>query len=326
MAKIEDLISRIEDESLRAAISTEVKELKKTKRFGLVFEEHLPETVLGEPRHVETVRMKLTTENVYRLFASCGRYLAPGEGLEDAFWRQAHDREEPDRARLELYALVRDAKVIDGLNAVANKAFEKLRSGTQIAIRKLEERSRIKYHEITDRTGKAECHELELPDRIVERDEGETWEKHLFCDEDGNFKADLNSWETAVVNAEQAREDFVGWLRNRERAYWALEIPYEYGGEHSFYPDFVIVRKVGDDLVFDIVEPHRPSEDDTYAKAKGLAQYARDHGSHFGRLLMSKVNGPKGSEVISSFDVNDPDTREKVLVLRSNEEVQGLYK
>ncbi len=45
MAKIEDLISRIGDESLRNAISAEVKELKKTKRFGLVFEEHLPETV-----------------------------------------------------------------------------------------------------------------------------------------------------------------------------------------------------------------------------------------------------------------------------------------
>ena len=45
MAKIESLISRIRDESLRDAIAAEVKEMKKTKRFGLVFEEHLPETV-----------------------------------------------------------------------------------------------------------------------------------------------------------------------------------------------------------------------------------------------------------------------------------------
>lgn len=126
-------------------------------------------------------------------------------------------------------------------------------------------------------------------------------------------------------NAEEEREDFVGWLRNRERANWALEIPYEHEGEHSFYPDFVIVRKVGEDLVFDIVEPHRPSEDDTYAKAKGLAQYARDHSSQFGHLLMCKVDGPKGSEVISSFDVNDPDTRDKVLKMKGNDEVQGLY-
>jgi adenine-specific DNA-methyltransferase len=45
MAKIEDLIAQIPDERLRKGIAVEVKALKKTKQFGLVFEEHLPETV-----------------------------------------------------------------------------------------------------------------------------------------------------------------------------------------------------------------------------------------------------------------------------------------
>lgn len=45
MAKIEDLIAKIPDERLRKSIAGEIKELKKTKKFGLVFEEHLPETV-----------------------------------------------------------------------------------------------------------------------------------------------------------------------------------------------------------------------------------------------------------------------------------------
>jgi adenine-specific DNA-methyltransferase len=45
MAKIEDLIAQIPDERLRKGIAAEVKALKRTKRFGLVFEEHLPETV-----------------------------------------------------------------------------------------------------------------------------------------------------------------------------------------------------------------------------------------------------------------------------------------
>lgn len=45
MAKIEDLIAQIPDERLKKAIATEVKALKKNKKFGLVFEEHLPETV-----------------------------------------------------------------------------------------------------------------------------------------------------------------------------------------------------------------------------------------------------------------------------------------
>ena len=45
MAKIEDLIDEIADPELRERIANEVKDLKETKRFGLVFEEHIPETV-----------------------------------------------------------------------------------------------------------------------------------------------------------------------------------------------------------------------------------------------------------------------------------------
>ena len=45
MAKLEDLIDEIADPGLRERIAGEVKELKRTKRFGLVFEEHIPETV-----------------------------------------------------------------------------------------------------------------------------------------------------------------------------------------------------------------------------------------------------------------------------------------
>lgn len=45
MAKIEDLVAQITDAGLRKALVAEVKALKKVKKFGLVFEEHLPETV-----------------------------------------------------------------------------------------------------------------------------------------------------------------------------------------------------------------------------------------------------------------------------------------
>ncbi len=43
MAKIEDLIRQVSDERLRNELASEVRELKKQKHFGLVFEEHLPE-------------------------------------------------------------------------------------------------------------------------------------------------------------------------------------------------------------------------------------------------------------------------------------------
>jgi len=45
MAKIEDLIEQITEPRLRTEIASEIKKLKAQKKFGLVFEEHLPETV-----------------------------------------------------------------------------------------------------------------------------------------------------------------------------------------------------------------------------------------------------------------------------------------
>ena len=46
MAAIEELIRSIADARLRDALTVEVAKLKANKKFGLVFEEHLPETVL----------------------------------------------------------------------------------------------------------------------------------------------------------------------------------------------------------------------------------------------------------------------------------------
>ena len=45
MAAIHDLLAQIQDEALRNRIEQEVNKLAKTKKFGLVFEEHLPECV-----------------------------------------------------------------------------------------------------------------------------------------------------------------------------------------------------------------------------------------------------------------------------------------
>ena len=45
MAQLEDLIQDIADPRLRAQIASEVGKLKARKKFGRVFEQHLPETV-----------------------------------------------------------------------------------------------------------------------------------------------------------------------------------------------------------------------------------------------------------------------------------------
>ena len=45
MARLEDLITNVEDVALRDALSHEVKTLKQQTRFGLVFERQLPGSV-----------------------------------------------------------------------------------------------------------------------------------------------------------------------------------------------------------------------------------------------------------------------------------------
>ncbi len=92
MAKIEDLIAQIPDERLRKGIAAEVKALKKTKKFGLVFEEHLPESVRlprlpvkpGELVALkrESVNQLWRVKSIKKTVATCDRVVEgyPAEG------------------------------------------------------------------------------------------------------------------------------------------------------------------------------------------------------------------------------------------------------
>lgn len=46
MAKLDDLIGQISDEDLRAELNAALRDLRRGKKFGLVFEEHIPEVTL----------------------------------------------------------------------------------------------------------------------------------------------------------------------------------------------------------------------------------------------------------------------------------------
>ena len=54
-------------------------------------------------------------------------------------------------------------------------------------------------------------------------------------------------------------------------------MPYDDRGKKPFYPDFVIIRREGKNLIADLIDPHNSKYDDTWAKAKGLAEYADKH-------------------------------------------------
>ena len=129
-----------------------------------------------------------------------------------------------------------------------------------------------------------------------------------------------------MLRAELERPDVVAWLRCSPRTPWALCIPWEHrgrGGQHrALYPDFLFVRQQGAAFVCDVLEPHDISRDDSWAKARGLAEFARRHGEHFGRLAMLVVDGDR----IRALDVNEVAIRERVLALTSNDGLQALFR
>ena len=87
MAKIEDLIRQVSDERLRDELANEVRELKKHKRFGLVFEEHLPE-MLRLPKAVIRVGNVVAHRNssgseVWRVLEITGKKEMPAASKSD---------------------------------------------------------------------------------------------------------------------------------------------------------------------------------------------------------------------------------------------------
>lgn len=91
MARLEQLVEGVQDEQLRRAIESEIAALKERTRFGLVYERHLPETVLvSDPDLVQVgalVRPKQSVdkETTYRVVRFKGktraRSLASGRSL-----------------------------------------------------------------------------------------------------------------------------------------------------------------------------------------------------------------------------------------------------
>ena len=72
MSAINDLISQIENPELRERIQSELDRMNKQKKFGLVFEEHLPESVKLYDVPVKggsIVMEKVGGKNVYKVMS-----------------------------------------------------------------------------------------------------------------------------------------------------------------------------------------------------------------------------------------------------------------
>lgn len=268
-----------------------------------------------------SVRVALVEENIDQLFEESGRMLASAEGLHRTYWKRYHDKAHPNQAKLELFAVLNEPETLPTMERLGKQTFDALWSEHKVSIQQLPIATRKKFQSLIQAAGEAALHTWELPAVIVEKKEGDVWMQHLYCEAKGGFSAKLNGWEKELLEQEMKNEGFVAWLRNLPRREWALCIPYELAGIKPFYPDFIIIRKSGKGFVVDVLEPHDDSRTDTWAKAKGLAQFADKHGMDFGRLIIAR----KKDKTWQIADINEKGTRAKARRMQSSSDLESLF-
>lgn len=263
--------------------------------------------------------------DIDRLFEEAGR--AFSHGLQMEYWRAHADRDALN-VKVEAIVLARNAAEMAVLESLAETAFDGLYDQHKKAIYKLKEQRRVNYEKLRLATAKPNEVPWQLPASIDFKrlPTDPTWERHLYVEGNGQFRAELGSWEAGVLREELAKPEVVGWLRNLDRKPWSLEIPYETGGDvRPMFPDLVVVRKVGSEFDIDILEPHDPSLSDNFEKAVGLAKFAEKHGALFGRIQLIRKQSSAGGEHFARLDINQAATIKKLLLITSNPQLDDLF-
>jgi type III restriction enzyme len=151
-----------------------------------------------------------------------------------------------------------------------------------------------------------------------------TFAGHVFADPDGLFPAKLNGWETAVIETEVARPEFVAWYRNPPRATTdAHRIAYatDDGGWASLQVDFLLVSKRADgSLGVSLIDPHGTQFADSRAKLVGLARFAEQFGDQFVRIeSIAELDG-----TMRLLDIQQTAVRKAILDFTGSD-VTGLF-
>ena len=114
-----------------------------------------------------------------------------------------------------------------------------------------------------------------------------TYKSHLLCDDQGNYPAEMNTWEVKVVETEMKRQGFRFWYRNPQQpGHSSLGIAYLSGEQYGIVrPDFIFFATQADGtVVADIIDPHGLHLADALPKLQGLALYAETHGKVYRRI------------------------------------------
>ena len=149
-----------------------------------------------------------------------------------------------------------------------------------------------------------------------------TYKSHLLCDEQGNYPAEMNSWEIKVLETEMKREGFTFWYRNPQQpGQSSLGIAYLAGDQYNIMrPDFIFFAKESDgSVVADIVDPHSIHLADALPKLQGLALYAETHTNAYRRI-------ESVAEAMGKLRVLDLTRQEVRAAIASAKDADSLFK
>lgn len=252
-----------------------------------------------------------------------------GDGVAQAYGRKYDNPPCSDNYMVDLILFVVDEEQMRQLHEFAKKEYHRLINKYRQKTTLLDDALKIDYRNIVRDSGEISEVPFYLGEQILFHNDtkGELYDDHLFVDEkSGNVRINLNGWEKLVIAEERKRPDFRCWYRNPSRGKDALTLYHIYKGTpKAFYPDFLIVRKVDNNYVVDILEPHDPTRDDNVSKAKALAKYAEENCCIGRAQLIRLTKNATGSALCRLDFATHSELWEKVKVITTNEELDNLF-
>mgnify|MGYP000002786905 CR=1 FL=1 len=223
-------------------------------------------------------------------------------------------------ARVTVAGLGLVTEVQDYFDAEADKLAKAWLVGYVPQIKALSDDRRESYRQIIEMSTEPQDVDLIKPEARYEATKARVndvetalpiYKNHLLCDGQGNYPAELNTWEERVVEAEMKREGFGFWYRNPQQpGQSSLGIAYLCCEEYRIVrPDFIFLA-IGADgtVVADIVDPHGLHLVDALPKLKGLALYAETHAKAYRRI--ESVAEAKGK--LRVLDLTNEDVRKGI--------------
>jgi type III restriction enzyme len=274
----------------------------------------------------QTLRVESTSRSLERLYDQVGR--ATGAALHDKLWRRIRrGGVDGDTARLYVIATLGDGATQRALQDEATQMFDDWMGEHEDAVDDLGDDERLEIDQLREHADAPSKTKMVLVDSIRSRRDSRTvdWPRHLYLDEDDVYPDRLNTWETDAIEHAIADKNTICWLRNRPRGRGSLAIPYNQSATQvaAMYPDFLVFRNSGGQVLVDLVDPHGLHLDDAPAKAKGLADYAQKHGSTFARIILVVYDKDQNRHV--SLDLRRSDIRNQVQSVTTKAHLLSLF-